>query len=541
MENLVIRTDANEKIGSGHLYRMISLAIEWQKTNGKTLFILSELNALSKKLLKESNLSFRIIKRDNNECENIKKIVNSFNANQLIIDGYQFDENFLENLNKQNFKLIVFDDYMHLKYYDCDIIVNQNIYAKKLKYKTNKNTKKLLGSDYVILRDEFKKYNKFKPLFSNHNKSITIFIGSFPNEDVINNLIAIAIDITHSLKNKLKINIILGTSTIIDNRIVDKCEKNNIKLIFSTNNISNIFSKSSLVVCSAGTVSWEVSFMGLPGIFLSLVDNQYLISKHLDDEQLGVAIDLRKMKSFSQHYYLKIKNEIMLLINNDVLMEKMSRNAKKIIDFNGKQRIIKEILHKNFSDMKILYLHNGENNLKSFLKEKNFQVTDTSDKIDLTFIKKENFDFIVSYKYRFIISHDIVAYMKRKIVNLHISLLPWNRGADPNLWSFLKDTPKGITIHYIDSGVDTGDILLQKEFDFNLEEDTLKTTYDFLNKEIIRLFKNNYKKIVHNLIKPKKQNLFSGSVQKLKDKVKYEKFLENGWNTKIDKIKGIVL
>ena len=131
--------------------------------------------------------------------------------------------------------------------------------------------------------------------------------------------------------------------------------------------------------------------------------------------------------------------------------------------------------------------------------------------------------------------------MKRKIVNLHISLLPWNRGADPNLWSFLKDTPKGITIHYIDSGVDTGDILLQKEFDFNLEEDTLKTTYDFLNKEIIRLFKNNYKKIFHNLIKPKKQNLFSGSVQKLKDKVKYEKFLENGWNTKIDKIKGIAL
>ena len=69
----------------------------------------------------------------------------------------------------------------------------------------------------------------------------------------------------------------------------------------------------------------------------------------------------------------------------------------------------------------------------------------------------------------------------------------------------------------------------------------MKTTYDFLNKEIIRLFKNNYKKIFHNLIKPKKQNLFSGSVQKLKDKVKYEKFLENGWNTKIDKIKGIVL
>ena len=48
-------------------------------------------------------------------------------------------------------------------------------------------------------------------------------------------------------------------------------------------------------------------------------------------------------------------------------------------------------------------------------------------------------------------------------------------------------------------------------------------------------------KVFVSKINEQKQNLFSGSVQKLKDKVKYKKFLKNGWNTKINKIKGIGL
>ena len=59
-------------------------------------------------------------------------------------------------------------------------------------------------------------------------------------------------------------------------------------------------------------------------------------------------------------------------------------------------------------------------------------------------------------------------------INLHISLLPWNRGSDPNLWSFLDDTPKGVSIHHIDAGVDTGDVIAQREVPLGLEG-TLRT------------------------------------------------------------------
>ena len=77
-------------------------------------------------------------------------------------------------------------------------------------------------------------------------------------------------------------------------------------------------------------------------------------------------------------------------------------------------------------------------------------VTRTSLKVTTEYANK--FDWIVSYGYRYIITQDILDAVRGQAINLHISLLPWNRGADPNLWSFLDDTPKGITIHYIDSG-----------------------------------------------------------------------------------------
>lgn len=72
---------------------------------------------------------------------------------------------------------------------------------------------------------------------------------------------------------------------------------------------------------------------------------------------------------------------------------------------------------------------------------------------------------------------------------MHISLLPWNRGSAPNLWSFWEDTPKGVTIHEMDAGIDTGPIIAQKELFFDEEKETFSSTYNILQKEIVELFK----------------------------------------------------
>lgn len=121
------------------------------------------------------------------------------------------------------------------------------------------------------------------------------------------------------------------------------------------------------------------------------------------------------------------------------------------------------------------------------------------DKITVEIAKK--YDFLISFGYRYILKKDIIDLFPNKIINLHISLLPYNRGADPNLWSYLENSPKGVTIHKIDKGIDTGDILLQKEVKDNIEADTLKTSYDRLIHKIVILFNENIDDILNNNIK----------------------------------------
>lgn len=68
-------------------------------------------------------------------------------------------------------------------------------------------------------------------------------------------------------------------------------------------------------------------------------------------------------------------------------------------------------------------------------------------------------DYIVSFNYAYLINNDVIQYMQGNIINLHISYLPWNRGVSPNIWSFIDNTPIGVTIHQVDAGFDTGKII----------------------------------------------------------------------------------
>jgi folate-dependent phosphoribosylglycinamide formyltransferase PurN len=50
------------------------------------------------------------------------------------------------------------------------------------------------------------------------------------------------------------------------------------------------------------------------------------------------------------------------------------------------------------------------------------------------------------------------------VLNAHLGLLPEVRGMASPEWSLLKHVPVGVTIHYMDAGIDTGPILQRYEF-----------------------------------------------------------------------------
>jgi methionyl-tRNA formyltransferase len=160
-----------------------------------------------------------------------------------------------------------------------------------------------------------------------------------------------------------------------------------------------------------------------------------------------------------------------------------------------------------------------------------------SDKITVSHLETFGPDIIISYNYRYLITEDVINLSNNKILNLHISLLPWNRGADPNLWSFIENTPKGVTIHLIDKGIDTGDILLQKELKFDERRATLRSSYHTLHREIQELFIANWDKIskFQTLSAPQQKK---GSFHYSKDSMKIKNiFGSKIWHEPIYKLK----
>lgn len=117
-------------------------------------------------------------------------------------------------------------------------------------------------------------------------------------------------------------------------------------------------------------------------------------------------------------------------------------------------------------------------------------------KEQLSVIKDASPDLVVSCGYRHIVPEEVLELPEMGCVNLHPAYLPYNRGANPNVWSIVEETPAGVTIHYMDPSLDTGDIIARRmiETDF---ADTGKDLHQRLEAAQVDLFKETWPDLIN--------------------------------------------
>ncbi len=104
--------------------------------------------------------------------------------------------------------------------------------------------------------------------------------------------------------------------------------------------------------------------------------------------------------------------------------------------------------------------------LKKFATEKElniFQPKDPNGQQSIEFYKSLQFDYIVSVQYDKILKDDVLSLAERGALNLHFAPLPKYRGCYPISWAIIEGKPAGVTLHWMDKGIDTGDIICKKE------------------------------------------------------------------------------
>jgi methionyl-tRNA formyltransferase len=116
-------------------------------------------------------------------------------------------------------------------------------------------------------------------------------------------------------------------------------------------------------------------------------------------------------------------------------------------------------------------------------------ISELYDITDLIFLSLE-FDKII----------DINKFKSKQLYNVHFSLLPKYKGVYTSAWHILNaEKSAGVTLHFIDHNIDTGDIIDQTSFILN-DEINCRDLYFLFNKLGAELVKKN----IHNLISNKK-------------------------------------
>lgn len=178
--------------------------------------------------------------------------------------------------------------------------------------------------------------------------------------------------------------------------------------------------------------------------------------------------------------------------------------------------------------LKILCLYNNPCALELFdwIREQGHATILWNEKLEENWCAEQYFDLTVSYTYRYILSETLLKALGNNAVNLHTSYLPWNRGADPNMWSILEGTPRGVTLHFMNAGLDKGSIIAQELLPRAKSDDTLASTYEELDCLAKKLFKSafSYYRYWSDM---KKEVLANGSYHSLADGKKLKERIES--------------
>ena len=149
--------------------------------------------------------------------------------------------------------------------------------------------------------------------------------------------------------------------------------------------------------------------------------------------------------------------------------------------------------------------------------------------VELDLIRRSRPDLLISFGHRHVVDPEVIRELNGNAFNVHISLLPWNRGADPNLWSWLQNTPRGVSLHWMSNGIDEGDLVAQRRLDLD-PDNSLRSSYEALIVAAVELFAVTWRKFSLTDL-PRIKQPIGGTTHRLRDKDQYSGSLTNGWDT----------
>ncbi len=334
IDKILIRADAANKIGTGHVMRCFSLAQGIKDAGTQVAFLCFEIPDKLEKLLQNEKIELikvsGLIIGSKEDARLTYDYAKRLGADWIIADGYRFGGDYQRFIKEQGKRLLVLDDYGHSDFYYADIILNtgldsyDNMYSNREAY-----TCLLTGPKYISLRREFlNKEREKREIPEQGNKLLVTMGGSDPEEVTIK-----VVKGLKNLENDIQVKVVGGPSCVFFQKLKDFEKEGNISIIQDTEEMAGLMEWADIGISAGGGTLAEMAYMGLPSIIIKTAENQYASILY---EKYGASLYLGDADKVSEE---EISRCVKLLSWDPKKRLQMSGNGRKLLDGKGGRRI----------------------------------------------------------------------------------------------------------------------------------------------------------------------------------------------------------
>lgn len=365
---VVIRADANSKIGMGHVMRCLSVADALLKRGEEVLFVTADDTPVP--LLTKKGVPYRVLHTDYADMEaelpelwevlrELPQGAESPDAvlaqknTSILVDSYYVTEKYLAALKKRITTIYMDDIYAFS--YPVDMLINYNIYGEEMGYEKDAafaDTKLLLGANYVPLREEFSAgagYVQSRKALSlgaanvmpAEEGGILITTGGSDSFNLAGQLLMEAMKYD-ALKEK-EYHVVSGSLNPHIGELQALAQKHeNIHIHCNVTNMAELMAESEVALSAGGSTLYELCAVGVPVIAFSFAENQ---------ERLVQTFVKRGIAQYGGNYRTDgnkmIQNTIAgleKLCGDEALKTEYRRKALQLVDGRGAERIAEALL-----------------------------------------------------------------------------------------------------------------------------------------------------------------------------------------------------
>ncbi len=350
---VVIRADANSKIGMGHVMRCLSVADALVKRGEEVLFVTADDTPVP--LLTKKGIPYRVLHTDYADMEAelpelwevLRELPQGAESPEaalaqkntsILVDSYYVTEKYLAALKKRITTIYMDDIYAFS--YPVDMLINYNIYGEEMGYEKDAafaDTKLLLGTEYVPLREEFSAAEQQRTAADG---GILITTGGSDSFNLAGQLLMEAMKYD-ALKEK-EYHVVSGSlNPHIGEQQALAQKHENIHIHCNVTNMAELMAESEVALSAGGSTLYELCAMGVPVIAFSFAENQ---------ERLVQTFVKRGIAQYGGNYRTDgnkmIQNTIAgleTLLEDENLQTEYREKARTLVDGKGADRIAEAI------------------------------------------------------------------------------------------------------------------------------------------------------------------------------------------------------